>query len=151
MRKSSVSGLESHLGYWLRFVSNHVSQAFARKVEAAGVSVAEWVVLRELYERPALASELAARLGMTRGGISKLVDRLDDKALILRTARTDDARYQTLTLTKAGQDLVPVLSALADENDAAFFGHLEKTERDHLMATLKTIVTRHALRTVPTE
>ena len=30
-----VPELTAHLGYWLRFVSNHVSRAFARKVEAA--------------------------------------------------------------------------------------------------------------------
>ena len=45
-----LSPLESHLGYWLRYVSNHVSHAFALKVAARGVTVAEWVVLRELYD-----------------------------------------------------------------------------------------------------
>ena len=40
------STLEAHVGYWLRFVSNHVSQAFRRKVEARGVSVSEWVAMR---------------------------------------------------------------------------------------------------------
>ena len=27
----SVSELEAHLGYWLRFVSNHVSHSFQKK------------------------------------------------------------------------------------------------------------------------
>ena len=52
---STVSHLEAHLGYWLRFVSNHVSHAFSRKLFARDVTVAEWVVLRELYERDAVA------------------------------------------------------------------------------------------------
>ena len=65
-----VSDLETHLGYWLRYVSNHVSQAFARKVEARGVTVAEWVVLRELYDADdALPARIAERIGMTRGAI----------------------------------------------------------------------------------
>ena len=38
--QSPPSHLTSHLGYWLRHVSNHVSQAFARKVEQQGVTVA---------------------------------------------------------------------------------------------------------------
>ena len=42
MTKSArVSPLESHLGYWLRVVSNHVSHGFKSKVEAHGVTVAE--------------------------------------------------------------------------------------------------------------
>src|SRR5262245_52925365 len=147
-----VSDLTAHLGYWLRYVSNHVSLAFARKVEAHGVTVAEWVVLRDLYEREtALASELAVRLGMTRGGISKLIDRLEAKAFVTRAARNDDARYQTLALTKAGRTLVPVLSALADRNDAEFFGHLNAAAREQLADAMKEIVRRRELRAVPLE
>jgi DNA-binding MarR family transcriptional regulator len=149
-RKTAVSPLEAHLGFWLRFVSNHVSQAFARKVESRGVTVAEWVALRELYQhKSALASELAIRLGMTRGGVSKLVDRLERKALVSRATREGDARYQSLTLTKAGRDLVPVLAALADQNDAAFFGHLDAQAREKLTDVMKDIVRRQELRAVP--
>ncbi len=38
--------LTSHLGYWLRYVSNHASHAFARKLDGRDVTVAEWVVMR---------------------------------------------------------------------------------------------------------
>lgn len=149
-RRSAISPLEAHLGYWLRYVSNHVSQAFARKVEAHGVTVAEWVVLRELYDqRGTLASELAIRLGMTRGAVSKLIDRLEGKSLISRAAREDDARYQTLALTKAGRDLVPILATLADANDAEFFGHLGADEQAALISTMQAIIKRGALRAVP--
>jgi hypothetical protein len=46
-RRTEPSSLESHLGYWLRYVSNHVSHAFALKLAALEVTAAEWVVLRE--------------------------------------------------------------------------------------------------------
>ena len=60
--QSHVSNLQDHTGYWLRFVSNHVSQAFARAIEARGVSVAEWVVLRILFEKEAESpSNIAAQ------------------------------------------------------------------------------------------
>ena len=49
-RRTELSSLESHLGYWIRYVSNHVSHAFALKLAAVGVTVAEWVVLRDLYD-----------------------------------------------------------------------------------------------------
>lgn len=45
-----VSALNAHLGYWRRFVSNHVSQAFKVKVERHGVTVADWVVMRALFD-----------------------------------------------------------------------------------------------------
>ncbi len=60
-RSDPASDLTAHLGYWLRYVSNHVSQAFARKVEAHGVTVAEWVLMRQLLDGEALAPKPARR------------------------------------------------------------------------------------------
>ncbi len=152
MARQPVSPIEAHLGYWLRFVSNHVSHAFSRKVEARGVTVAEWVVLRELYDRGGVApSELAKRIGMTRGAISKLADRLAAKSLVLRTADGEDRRYQSLELTPEGRALVPRLSALADRNDEEFFAHINAADRRKLETILKDIVNRHGLRTIPVE
>lgn len=146
-----VSGLEDHLGYWLRFVSNQVSHAFAAKLEGLGVTVAEWVVLRELYEDEALApSVLAERLGMTRGAISKLAERLVAKDLLVRAAGGRDRRYQDLALTKAGRLLVPELADLADRNDAEFFDLLDPATRATVEAAMKEIVRRRGLRAIPT-
>lgn len=152
MPKPKISPLEAHLGYWLRYVSNHVSHAFARKLDARGVTVAEWVVLRELYDAEALApSAVAERIGMTRGAVSKLADRLVAKALVARAAEGRDRRYQALSLTAAARALVPELAALADANDAEFFGHLAPAERAALAAAMKEIVRRLGLGSVPVE
>lgn len=50
MEKRNVSTLKSHIGYHMRVVSNEVSQAFAKKLRKYDVAVAEWVILREMYE-----------------------------------------------------------------------------------------------------
>lgn len=146
---AAVSTLESHLGYWLRVVSNHVSHAFTLQVEAHGVTVAEWVVLRALFERDGIKpSELATRLGLTRGAISKLVDRLVVKQLVSVRDDARDGRAQVLRLRASGRALVPVLAGLADENDAAAFGHLPQVERAKLEATLRGVAARLGIRGV---
>jgi DNA-binding MarR family transcriptional regulator len=147
-----TSDLTAHLGYWLRYVSNHVSQAFARKVEAHGVTVAEWVLMRQLLEVEALApSRLAECMGMTRGAVSKLAGRLIAKSLLVRTADPEDGRAQTLALTRAGRLMVPKLAALADANDAEFFDHLAPKERAALLRTLREIVEKRGLKSLPVE
>ena len=144
--------LEAHLGYWLRFVSNHVSAAFAAKLAERGTTVPEWVALRLLLDADAMApSALARGMGMTRGGVTKLADRLIAKGLVVRRPGTEDRRYQALELTREGRALVPVLGALADRNDAEFFGHLKPAERAAIEAALKAIVRRHAMEAVPVE
>jgi DNA-binding MarR family transcriptional regulator len=148
----SASDLTAHLGYWLRYVSNHVSQAFARKVQAHSVTVAEWVLMRQLLEEEALApSRLADRLGMTRGAISKLADRLIAKGMLVRTADPEDGRAQTLALTPAGRALVPALAALADVNDAEFFDHLAPGDHAALFRILRGIFEKRGLKTPPVD
>jgi len=145
-----VSGLQDHLGYWLRYVSNQVSHAFSLKLAAREVTVAEWVMLRELFDQETMTpSALADRLGMTRGAISKLTDRLAAKELLSRVPSEADRRYQDLVLTPAGRTLVPELAALADANDAEFFGHLSREDRDTIQRLMTDIVRRLGLRTTP--
>ncbi len=146
-----ISKLDVHLGYWLRYVSNQVSHAFALKVEGHGVTVAEWVVLRELYDGEARPSDLAERLGVTRGAISKLADRLLGKALIAREAVDGDGRGHRLALTAAGRTLTPHLAALADQNDQDFFGDLGPSVRETIEAAMKEIVRRKGLKAIPVE
>src|SRR5690242_4522175 len=103
----SLDPLEAHLGYWLRLVSNHVSQGFAAKLSERGVTVPEWVMLRILHDGAAAPSALAEAMGMTRGGVTKLIDRLAVRGLVARQAGVADKRYQAVTLTGAGTALVP--------------------------------------------
>jgi len=148
----TVSDLKMHVGFWLRFVSNHVSHAFARKLQKSGVTVAEWVILREMFdEEEIIPSTIAERIGMTRGGVSKLVDRLVSKGFVTRHERSDDRRFQSIALTVPGRRLVPNLAALADQNDEQFFHPLSARERAALIATMKKLVLAHGLQSLPTE
>jgi DNA-binding MarR family transcriptional regulator len=149
---SPVSELTAHLGFWLRAVSNHVSHAFADKLSGKGVTVAEWVMMRALYDKdPMPPSRLAGELGMTRGAITKLADRLIGKALVIRSAGGDDRRMQTLALTPEGRRLVPELAALADGNDAEFFDPLTDTEREMLERLLRRLVEHCRMPAMPTD
>lgn len=148
--KSVPSELDAHLGYWLRAVSNAVSQAFARKVEAEGVTVAEWVFLRALFDQDGISpSQLAERMGMTKSAITKLADRLIEKDLVQKGSSMVDRRGQTLTLQASAKRLVPRLAILADDNDAEFFGGLSQNERSQLMKMLHKIAADRELKSAP--
>lgn len=151
--KLEARHLKSHLGYHLRVVSNAVSHSFARKLAASDVTVAEWVILREMYSgdektSPGVVAELT---GLTRGAVSKLIDRLLRKGLVTRTEFSGDRRYQEINLTATATRLVPKLAKLADENDEAFFSALSATERKSLMSTLVRLAELHKLNRNPIE
>jgi DNA-binding MarR family transcriptional regulator len=94
---------------------------------------------------------LAEEMGMTRGAISKLADRLVAKALVTRSADKDDRRYQALALTAGGRALVPELAALADQNDAEFFDDVAPADRAAVMRIMQDIVRRLGLRAPPVD
>lgn len=149
-RRSAVSSLDAHLGYWLRAVSNHVSHAFQAKVEQHGVTVAEWVILRILFDHDAIRpSEISERIGLTRGTVSKLIDRLADKKLLASRADPGDRRAQIVALTAAGRKLVPALAALADANDREMFDHLTAEQHAGLLVILKDFIAVHGLDAAP--
>jgi len=149
----SVSSLEKHLGYWLRLVSNNVSAAFARRLEALDVSVSEWVAMRKLFDQadPISISALAEEIGMTKAPVSRLVERLVQKELVNRQDSRNDGRAQQIWLSTAGQKLVPKLAALADENDEAFFGYLPISGRLTMIALMKDIAKHYRLTQVPVD
>jgi DNA-binding MarR family transcriptional regulator len=133
-------------------VSNAVSQEFARKVANEGVTVAEWVFMRALFDNNGMApTALADRMGMTRSAISKLADRLTAKGLIVRAESETDKRGQSLSLTSEGREKVPILARLADQNDAEYFGVLTGEERDALNRILKDLVERRGLTATPVD
>ena len=149
---STVSDLTAHTGYWMRMISNAVSQDFARRVAGEGVTVAEWVFLRALYDERSLSpSLLATKMGMTKGAISKLADRLMEKNLVSRTEDETDRRAHYLELSAEGRAKVPQLAALADANDAEAFGVLSTEEHAHLDRLLKLLVERRGLSSVPVD
>lgn len=148
-----ASRLTAHIGFWMRLVSNNVSHAFARKLEASGVTVAEWVILREMYggddtTSPSVVAELT---GLTRGAVSKLISRLLEKGLVTRKKSSGDRRYQDIELTQAAVAMVPKLAKLADENDEEFFGVISKADRRRLSEILKKIASLHRLSKMPIE
>ncbi|WP_028388261.1 MarR family winged helix-turn-helix transcriptional regulator [Legionella fairfieldensis] len=153
MVKRTVSTLKSHIGYHLRVVSNEVSQAFAKKLSKLDVTVAEWVIMREMYsmQKPTSPSDIAEIVGLTRGAVSKLIVRLLNKNLVTRTESSNDGRFQEIRLTSKAINLIPSLANSADENDKLFFGVLSENEKTCLIKILKKLTAHHKFNKNPTE
>ncbi len=150
--KPGNAALEIHLGYWLRRVSNHVSGTFAKALQERQVSVAEWVVLSHVDEHPEIRpAELAETIGLTRGAISKVLDKLEDKKWLTRKALAADNRGQLLYLTQQGRRILPELREIADRNDRRFFDCLNTKERAMLGQVLRKLTASNEISDVPVE
>jgi len=137
------------LGYWLRYVSNQFSHTLNRKLEDKGVSLAEWLVLRELYEGDLRPSALAERLRLTRGAVSKLAAKLACSLMVTQQTGAGNRRAQMLSLTDEGRAIVRVLAVILDETDRQFFGHLDPDTRALIVSIMRDIAYRRGARAAP--
>jgi DNA-binding MarR family transcriptional regulator len=144
--------LEAHLGYWVRLVSNHISGTCARALQEQGLSVAEWVALNQIGRGTILSpAGLADVMGMTRGAISKVLDKLQSKEWISCATSQEDNRVQLLAVTRQGKRVLPELTTIADGNDEHFFGVLDATERATLQKLLKKLADAQQMHKIPVD
>lgn len=88
---------------------------------------------------------------MTRGAISKIVDKLLAKGWIKSRVNPKDNRGQLLSLTPVGRRNLPGLAEIADQNDEQFFACLDAGERSTLRRLPCKLAEHHQIRDVPVE
>ena len=134
-----ITQTQSLCSYWLKSADRHVSRSFARHLKACHLVASEWAAIRLLYKPNRMSPvEIAQAIGMTKGGASKLVDRLVKKGWAIKRVGEFDRRFRTVELTEAGRDLVPRFARFVDNTDREIFGNLKRRRR--LLRTLKRVV-----------
>jgi DNA-binding MarR family transcriptional regulator len=119
---------EPYLSAWRGVLNSHA--ALVGRVEdalaGAGLPPLAWYdvlwALRSAPGRRARMAELAERLTLSRGGVTKLVDRLEGAGLLRREPAEHDGRGLYATLTEAGEQTLrrmwPVYSGVLRETFA---------------------------------
>jgi MarR family transcriptional regulator, organic hydroperoxide resistance regulator len=83
--------------------------------------------------------DIAASLGITVGGTSKIVDRIEASGYCVRSANPADRRSSIITLTPSGARLLPKLAAAVDDELRSLLG---TGVSNRSLAQLTTTLTR---------
>jgi DNA-binding MarR family transcriptional regulator len=139
----TACGEGPHRDAWLAVARTHaaITGRLQEALTAAGLPPLPWfdvlATLSEAPEQRLKMGELAEALVITRGGLTKLVDRLIKAGLLERTFCETDRRVSYATLLPAGLELLeemrPVVSG---ELEATFAANLSEREAEELTATL---------------
>lgn len=122
-RPASNAETVDPLRIWFRFIrlGRRVTAAVAVELRELGLSIPQFDVLSTLSEREGLTQqELAARLYVTKGNVSGLIDRLVEAGLVERRSIPGDRRSHALHLTAAG-------ARVADRGIAAQAAYVSRT------------------------
>jgi MarR family 2-MHQ and catechol resistance regulon transcriptional repressor len=103
------AGEASSLRLWV--VLSRAQEAIARHAEADvarhGLTIAEFAIIEALYHvGPMLLGELQRKILVSSGGVTYLVDRLENRGLVRREACPEDRRARYAALTAEGKRLM---------------------------------------------
>lgn len=93
-----------------------------------GASASELFALEELSTSSLSQGELAARLGLEKSTVSRLVAGLQDKGWVSRVRDPANRRYAVVELTEAGRSAVGVAQATLARQHADLFAALSPAE-----------------------
>lgn len=89
-----------------RVLNLHLSET----LEPFELSVTEWKILGQLYEKKELQlSEIAVILDVEPPLITKLVDKMEDKDLVSKKTDKDDKRIKKAVISANGKKIIPMI------------------------------------------
>jgi DNA-binding MarR family transcriptional regulator len=137
-----IDAPEAHVSHWVKRAEVRFSKSFAKILEQSRLIASEWAVVRELYGPTNWATvELAQALGMSKGGMSKLIDRLAKKGYVTKKKNKTDHRFKNVRLTPLGRMRVPLIASMEKTVDREFFSPLRGGGRYRLTKSLERILT----------
>jgi len=98
------------------------------------------VVFRSLRDGPLTLTELAARLGVTKQAVSKVVDEMEGKDLLGRRADPGDARAKLLELTPRGRRVMAAAIAIGADIEQRLRGQAGDAAVRRMKATREVLV-----------
>jgi DNA-binding MarR family transcriptional regulator len=134
-----------HLEAWRAVVTSHgaVTERVQRALAAADLPPLSWFELLSAVERSPTGrprmSELAEWLTLSRGGITKLVDRLEEAGCITRVSCAEDRRSLQAELTPAGEKMLEEMRAVYEGELERHLRTLTREEADLIKAALEKV------------
>lgn len=125
-------------------VLSRAQAAVARHAEADiarhGLTLAEFAIIEVLYHRgPLLLGEVQRKILVSSGGVTYLVDRLEEKGLVERRHCPEDRRARYAALTPAGEKLMARIFPVHARSIARAEKGLSRSEQLQATALLRKL------------
>jgi DNA-binding MarR family transcriptional regulator len=139
-RPAAYSSEES-VGYLMKRVMNSIVYQADKRLEAHGLTNAQWGPLMHLKKAGRCGvAELARSLQIDAGAMTRLLDRLEKKGLCKRVRSTEDRRVVQVEITAEGEEAIGEVPAVLAEVLNAHLTGFSKTEWEALKHYLRRML-----------
>lgn len=137
-----VLDLDTLPGHHIRRLQQIAVAVFLQETEGHGVTPMQFAALQAVHNAPGVDQRTLARaIGFDTSTTAGVIDRLEARGLLQRSASPDDRRVRLLTLTPAGQALLAQVVPAMQRAQARMLEPLPKAERAEFMRMLRVLVT----------
>jgi DNA-binding MarR family transcriptional regulator len=138
--------LVRQIPYLLARAGTRMGQAFSKELRQFDLSLTDWRVCVALHHKAhQRLSELAAHTSTEQSTLSRVVDGLLQRGLLLRDRSGEDARALALSLTDAGRELTLRIIPLAQLYERVSLAGLNATQAEALRHMLQKIYENMAM------
>ena len=101
---------EDSVGFLIAATRTRIFRAIDVELGKLGFTAAQWPILRAVADgETPIAADLCRKLNYDTGSMTRMLNRLEEKGVIVREPGTDDRRVVRLRMTPAGRKLYPRL------------------------------------------
>ena len=122
MSKDASLKLHMNLGMMIRSAHNSMTERFVQNVFNSGldISMDQWMVLGPIWQLESPSQKDLGEICLRdKPTISRIIDSLEDKSLVVRVSDQIDHRIKRVVLTKSGKqlfyDVLPIMEKTSEE------------------------------------
>jgi MarR family transcriptional regulator, organic hydroperoxide resistance regulator len=135
-----MGALDSYLPYLLNRAGARIATAFGEEMRPLGATLQMWRVLAALRERGGLRmGDLSDTTSIEVSTLTRLVDAMEKKKLVVRRRAPRDARVVTLHATPAGRRLTERIVPIAERYEDAALAGFSAADAERLKAALRRL------------
>jgi DNA-binding MarR family transcriptional regulator len=137
----SMDDVYARPGHLFRRMQQIAVAIFMQECEAFDLTPVQYAALVAVREHPGIdATRLAALIAFDRSTIGSVIERLEAKGYIGRSANKDDRRAKLLRLTPSGRSLLRDVMPAVDRAQNRMLERLPRAERKQLVQMLKALI-----------
>ncbi|WP_368504228.1 MarR family winged helix-turn-helix transcriptional regulator [Alkalihalophilus sp. As8PL] len=140
--------LDDSLGFLVAMAGRALMNQLQRNITESGydVTTEHWTILVQLWEQEGLSQyELAQRTGKDQPSMSRLIQNMLKRELIVRVADTKDARCKRIYLTEHGKHLRSQLVSIVEETLDQVTSDVSEEELLVTKSVLKRVAKTHSV------
>ena len=129
--------IETGFGFLVHDVARQLTGVLDRRLNRYGLTRSHWRAVLYIWRTPGISqTELSEILDLSRMGVTGLIDRMENKGLVLRKDDVKDRRVKRIYLTESTAELVPIITTLGRETVDDFLAGIDESDRASLINLL---------------